>query len=883
MALISLPDSLLFVRHLVGFDRLDAGLRAGTLVAPGSVSANQQLQTLAAQIASTENLVRQFTQQANSLQRQNLSEQRAVALAQAEQQRAYLQQLRNERQRLEQEAKLQMRVAQEREILRRCVDLFARAQDYRRQGQWLDFIFTTLAAMRICRQVGTDLEEAATRLQLSELYGKLHEKLTETLELAGARHELASAYSALLTPVTSLQREVAQTAAAADGARARLATLNKAPSDPDSAGLLAEVDDVAKQIGIAADEAARLRQVVTQEVDVSSLGELLYLATPGCSEVLGATLRSPWRSWLETAESQLGTRLDHLWRDVAGASAALEQVQTQLTSSAAQAKQLRQSVAWASAATSLLQQAASYRNRYRELATLVGSIDPARLHADNLVDACFTLDQAAHGLSDDFVGYQKLLDDSALAARGQLSPGVIQGIRTLPGAEQDISIQDLQSAFQLPVDIKDLKREATRKSAACRQRLLTLAGNLDNSTQLREHFAARLGEARVSEIEQRLGAQSPGLAGRVRIMLGGAGAREAEGRRQLMLALADEAMPLTRGVGARAAPSVARYGLVLGGLALVLVVGLWLQAGAASRQGRPSIVATMTVPAAAGVPAVTPRATATQPRLVATSSPAATATATAPSSTPTRIPTRTTVASRTRAPTSTRAATPTSAPTRTAAPRPTATPSVPPSATVPAPPSATPTETVPPSATLPPTPVPTDTATPDQALTATAAAYGHLTAPKGNGFYTVGVEILPGKWHSTGRGDSCYWARLDSAQNILGNHFGSAGGTVTIRPDDYEVEFDGCGTWVYVENQPIVLEPTASDPKDNGFYTVGVEIAPGLWQSTGTGDSCYWARLDGFQEIIDNHFGLAGGTVNVQGSDYEVQFDGCGTWVYLGP
>ena len=66
-------------------------------------------------------------------------------------------------------------------------------------------------------------------------------------------------------------------------------------------------------------------------------------------------------------------------------------------------------------------------------------------------------------------------------------------------------------------------------------------------------------------------------------------------------------------------------------------------------------------------------------------------------------------------------------------------------------------------------------------------------------------------------------------------------------------------------------------------FPVNGEIAPGQWQSTGTQDDCYWARLDENQDILDNHFGLAGGTVIVQAADYEVQFEDCGVWEYLGP
>lgn len=194
-----------------------------------------------------------------------------------------------------------------------------------------------------------------------------------------------------------------------------------------------------------------------------------------------------------------------------------------------------------------------------------------------------------------------------------------------------------------------------------------------------------------------------------------------------------------------------------------------------------------------------------------------------------------------------------------------------------------PTDTPPPTETPIPTDTPVPTATPDLAATATVEAYGTLAEPKGSGFFTVGTEILPGKWRSTGSGGGCYWARLDVNQDLLDNHFGSAGGTVNIQPSDYEVEFSDCGTWIYVENEAPVLLPDAQSPKGDGFYTVGVEIAPGRWQSTGTADDCYWARLTSTNDILDNHFGTAGGTVNIGTNDYEVVFEDCGTWEYLGP
>ena len=198
-------------------------------------------------------------------------------------------------------------------------------------------------------------------------------------------------------------------------------------------------------------------------------------------------------------------------------------------------------------------------------------------------------------------------------------------------------------------------------------------------------------------------------------------------------------------------------------------------------------------------------------------------------------------------------------------------------------PTDTPLPTNTPLPTSTPTITPVPTATPDTSQTATVQALGVLGAPKGNGFYQVGVSILPGRWRSNGSSSSCYWARLDANQGLLDNHFGMAGGTVTVLPSDYEVEFDGCGTWIYVESETPVLRPAAPAPKSDGFYTVGIEVAPGQWRSTGSGSGCYWARIDAYQNIIDNHFGNAGGTVTISAGDYEVDFSGCGLWEFVGP
>lgn len=70
--------------------------------------------------------------------------------------------------------------------------------------------------------------------------------------------------------------------------------------------------------------------------------------------------------------------------------------------------------------------------------------------------------------------------------------------------------------------------------------------------------------------------------------------------------------------------------------------------------------------------------------------------------------------------------------------------------------------------------------------------------------------------------------------------------------------------------------------KDDGFYLVNIDIAPGVWRSTGTRDNCYWATTSKGGGINDNHFGMSGGTALITSGDFQVEFTGCGVWEYLG-
>ena len=80
--------------------------------------------------------------------------------------------------------------------------------------------------------------------------------------------------------------------------------------------------------------------------------------------------------------------------------------------------------------------------------------------------------------------------------------------------------------------------------------------------------------------------------------------------------------------------------------------------------------------------------------------------------------------------------------------------------------------------------------------------------------------------------------------------------------------------------------PTA-DPtgnKSDGVYMVGLDMALGEWRSEdGGGQSCYWVRRKNDGIILGSYFGQQGTTMRIEEVDFEVQMEGCGEWVYVGP
>jgi hypothetical protein len=152
-----------------------------------------------------------------------------------------------------------------------------------------------------------------------------------------------------------------------------------------------------------------------------------------------------------------------------------------------------------------------------------------------------------------------------------------------------------------------------------------------------------------------------------------------------------------------------------------------------------------------------------------------------------------------------------------------------------------------------------------------------------DGTYLVNQQIPPGTYRSSSKGNGCYWKRSGESGDILDNHFGLAGGVVTIQPSDYKFESRRCGAWIPLDpnNKPALPAAQQTAPKKDGFYVVGLDIAPGVWKSTGQGARCYWARQSVNQDLLDNDLGFAGGAVTIRPEDFEFYTSGCGTWAML--
>ncbi len=170
-------------------------------------------------------------------------------------------------------------------------------------------------------------------------------------------------------------------------------------------------------------------------------------------------------------------------------------------------------------------------------------------------------------------------------------------------------------------------------------------------------------------------------------------------------------------------------------------------------------------------------------------------------------------------------------------------------------------------ATIPdPTPIPT----PDPGL--------------GDGTWLVGSDIAPGIYAAPGS-DLCYWARLGgfsgNLDDIITNSVASWRLIVEIYPQDKGFESIGCGRW-----RPIT-EVMLSTPLHNipdGTWVVGEEVSAGTYSAT-AGDLCYWERLSGFgndiDDIIANDLGSGRQIIEIAPTDVGFHTSDCGEWTKI--
>jgi hypothetical protein len=152
----------------------------------------------------------------------------------------------------------------------------------------------------------------------------------------------------------------------------------------------------------------------------------------------------------------------------------------------------------------------------------------------------------------------------------------------------------------------------------------------------------------------------------------------------------------------------------------------------------------------------------------------------------------------------------------------------------------------------------------------------------GDGTYTVGEDIQPGRYRARQLGNLCYWERLSGfsgdPNEIIANDIPVGSAVVDILPGDAGFSSSGCGQWT-ADLSPITGSP--SSPFGDGAYIVGVDIAPGTWSAPG-GPTCYWERRSGFSgafdELLANDLPQGSAIVTIAPADVGFSTHGCGEW-----
>ena len=202
-----------------------------------------------------------------------------------------------------------------------------------------------------------------------------------------------------------------------------------------------------------------------------------------------------------------------------------------------------------------------------------------------------------------------------------------------------------------------------------------------------------------------------------------------------------------------------------------------------------------------------------------------------------------------------------------------------------------------------PTPMPLPTSTTEPTLRPTATP--QLPAKSfGDGTWTVGVDIQYGTYRSIPltKDTSCYWRAVKDFTGGMSSTIVSDSGplddehndgagpmVVDIYPTDAGFVSRSCGTW---ERVTAVMSSSMTSPFGDGWYVVGVDIAPGTWSAPGGTTWCIWKRMGTFRgsrlpsEIIERSASKTEGlysevpsqTVTIEPTDAGFWSQNCGGW-----
>lgn len=161
----------------------------------------------------------------------------------------------------------------------------------------------------------------------------------------------------------------------------------------------------------------------------------------------------------------------------------------------------------------------------------------------------------------------------------------------------------------------------------------------------------------------------------------------------------------------------------------------------------------------------------------------------------------------------------------------------------------------------------------------------------GDGTYIVGTDIAPGRYFANAPPGRCEWDRLDAFDGFdrsgdVGIGSGRAWdlpsrlAVVDIRASDAGFHSSGCGEWTQTFEPRVAPER----PPGDGFFLVGMEVAPGRYRAT-TPESCTFERQSQFSgEYYDKrryiNEGSAGRSrvlaiVDIEPTDTGFQSEGC--------